>query len=209
MKLTAIATLAYGISTASAYALYGGYERMFYYYGYMIDADVNGQPKKVAPSCKQTGKCTFNEFIKYINDLSKPVSVTSDELPEVHTTAQKLDTLQLTGAYKISRYIKEVRDRVKRKESIEFARASIESVCFLRKFARSEALRPYLEGKKVTPVIKKEVFNGKYYDLVDEAATIKKFSQAKKMIQDFDKADPSHNDNIKASCDAAARLHGG
>lgn len=76
---------------------------MFYYYGYMIDADVNGQPKKVAPSCKQTGKCTFNEFIKYINDLSKPVSVTSDELPEVHTTAQKLDTLQLTGAYKVGK----------------------------------------------------------------------------------------------------------
>lgn len=102
MKLILLGLLAYTVGLVSAYGSYGAYERMFFYYAYLIDADLNdGTPKKIAPDCKKNGgKCSFNEFIGYINDIKgNPPSITTNPTPPVDATADSLVQGSYTGEY--------------------------------------------------------------------------------------------------------------
>lgn len=91
--------LAYLLGCVCAYATYGAYERMYYYYAYLIDADINGQPSKVAKGCNKNRKCTFDEFLKFINLVTPTTSITTAERPDVHKTATALVDAGYTGAY--------------------------------------------------------------------------------------------------------------
>jgi hypothetical protein len=58
----------------------------------------------IAAGCAGKGKdgsWTFNEFIKYINDLNEVPSITDDLNPDVEITAKALDDTGLTGKYDI------------------------------------------------------------------------------------------------------------
>ncbi len=101
MKVTLFGLLAYGVGLVSAYGSYGAYERMYFYYAYTIDAELNGNggKLKIAPGCKKGGVCSFDEFVGYINNLDKTPSITKEKHPPVDATADKLVSKQLTGEY--------------------------------------------------------------------------------------------------------------
>jgi hypothetical protein len=105
--------LTYCTILVSAYGDYGAYERVFYYYVYRIDAagSKNGVPSQWAVACGKvigTGGrlCNFNQFIQYINAkkgadmISLPdIHNDLDNMPPVRATADRLQTLGLTGTY--------------------------------------------------------------------------------------------------------------
>lgn len=103
MKVFSLLSLAYLATLVSAYGLYGAYERLFFYYAYLIDAEQNGGNAKViasgcakAQGATKTGKCNFNQFVEYINkkaagqDKPFPVSITTDPMPDIDKTADAL-----------------------------------------------------------------------------------------------------------------------
>ncbi|KAJ5256935.1 hypothetical protein N7478_013039 [Penicillium angulare] len=56
----------------SAYGNYGAYERVMFWYAYQIDCDIHGGLSQiVAPACSRKGRCTFEQFMKYI-EKSQP-----------------------------------------------------------------------------------------------------------------------------------------
>lgn len=102
-----VATLGY----VSAFAEPGAYERLWYYYTYLIDHSSNGGvATKYAVGCaKELGTggkpCSFNQFIQYINADSeaKNFDVTSENRPHVGNTARTLIDKGLTGAYNVKK----------------------------------------------------------------------------------------------------------
>lgn len=102
-------------SVTVAYDIAGGYERLFYYYAYLIDVQLNGSPQKIAVKCRGKSKiCTFNEFCKYITQSntwkvdgvgsgSVDFSITDAAQPPVDVTAQKLLDNHATGPIKTAR----------------------------------------------------------------------------------------------------------
>src|ERR1700761_5535317 len=109
MKVALLFPLASIIVHVLSYDLYGGYERMYLYYAYLIDGQKNdGVPRKIAPHCARymearSGMCNFNQFIQYINDRKHPISIDDSRMPDVDRTANALvDAGDLTGEYKIS-----------------------------------------------------------------------------------------------------------
>ena len=102
----------YGASLANAFALYGGYERMFFYYAYLIDAhmaiDSGGKkPLTIARGCRGEMPCTFDQFVDYIND-STGLSISSDRHPDVDATAKALVDTGLSGVYQPSRILERI-----------------------------------------------------------------------------------------------------
>jgi hypothetical protein len=79
---------------ASAFGTVGIYERVYYYYAYLLDAELNGTPTSVAPGCSKgsstKGLCSFNQFNQWIfnaDPKSKPppkdgFAVTNAQFPD-------------------------------------------------------------------------------------------------------------------------------
>ncbi|KAJ6445396.1 lipase (class 3) domain-containing protein [Purpureocillium lavendulum] len=100
------------LASVAGYSLPGGYERMMFYYAYLMDCDSNGGAAKIiAPGCAKAAghaagtKCTLRQFINYIaktkpsktNIAQVPEGDGDDVVPTV-ATAEKLVQLELTGA---------------------------------------------------------------------------------------------------------------
>ncbi|KAJ7059463.1 hypothetical protein C8F01DRAFT_1144733 [Mycena amicta] len=107
MRILLLLTL---VSYVAAYAAPGAYERLWFYYAYLVDVSNGGVATKIATGCvvaMETGgkPCTFNQFVQYINadPAAKDFAVTSDAMPNVETTVQTLQDKGLTGAYNPSK----------------------------------------------------------------------------------------------------------
>ncbi|KAI9778946.1 MAG: hypothetical protein M1816_003794 [Peltula sp. TS41687] len=188
MKLVFFGLLAYMVGWVSAYGSYGAYERMFFYYAYLIDADLNdGKPQKIARGCRSKrggGQCSFNEFIEYISEIKGGTpSITTSPRPVVDATADLLVQGGYTGAYnqdKISAgvgtgsgTIPKLFDQVSAfiggnleggklesaKENLGAARVAMQRVQFLRSYENSKALKAWLEGRGVTVSTKTKILN--------------------------------------------------
>lgn len=113
MKLLSLLLLAVLllVGKATAYSTTGAYERLWYYYAYLVDTDGGKTAAtKIAPGCssfmntKGRKPCSFNEFIEYIarieKDAPKPdFKVTNDLAPDLEETAKLLQEKGLTGPY--------------------------------------------------------------------------------------------------------------
>ncbi|PPQ99593.1 hypothetical protein CVT24_005171 [Panaeolus cyanescens] len=54
------------VGVVRAYSIPGGYERVMFYYAYLMDCQLNGgTPKTIAVKCGKT-PCTFDAFLRYI-----------------------------------------------------------------------------------------------------------------------------------------------
>lgn len=70
MKLCILLFLASLLTSVYAFSDVGAYERLWYWYAYTLDSAGN----KVAPLCRGTApnkRCTFQEFMKYIDEHPK------------------------------------------------------------------------------------------------------------------------------------------
>lgn len=121
MKLLALVFLIILALTgkAAAFAEAGAYERLWYYYAYLLDT--NGGTKKadkIAVDCyknlpknQKANACNFNQFIKHITtiDTNNPrtdFEVTKNLAPDVDATAKKLTDMALTGLYDVNKIYK-------------------------------------------------------------------------------------------------------
>ncbi|EWC44903.1 hypothetical protein DRE_00962 [Drechslerella stenobrocha 248] len=111
MKTILSLLLLYIVSTVVAYDIRGAYERALYWYAYQLDGQVN-IGKSIAPGCagKFGGRCTFSQFIQWIDDLDRPPTISGDAANEkdVHKLAKYIQegsgvkrgaNVGLTGAY--------------------------------------------------------------------------------------------------------------
>lgn len=107
MKPTALFLTLYLVTGALGRNLAGGFERMWFWYAYQIDIAVFGQGKNfIAKGCEgkgEGGSCTFNEFIKHINNLDKVPSISDDQNPDVEATAKWLNDNGFTGDYDLQK----------------------------------------------------------------------------------------------------------
>lgn len=92
----------------AGFGTYGGYERIMFYYAYLIDAgdSATGKAGKWATGCipARGQKCTFDEFVKYINEANTMPNIHgSTDAPDLDRTAKALSDGGLTGNYKIQR----------------------------------------------------------------------------------------------------------
>lgn len=115
MRLSLILSLVYLVTGSSAFALAGGYERMYYYYAYLLDWQLHTgndiSKRTIATGCKDGGKkCSFNQFITWINKAEKQVDVDKGEFPDVDKTARLLNEKELTGPYEVGRVIENTAD---------------------------------------------------------------------------------------------------
>lgn len=110
MKLSALLLTLYLVTGAFGRNLAGGFERVWFWYAYQIDLEVFGQGNNfIAAGCKGNGahgSCTFNEFIKWINNSDSLPSITEDVSPDVATTAKALNDAGLTGDYDLAQIYK-------------------------------------------------------------------------------------------------------
>jgi len=102
--LTLVLSLA---TTVYAKGLAGGYERMYFYYAYRIEQALPGNDKVIATDCPGTPPCSFNRFIKYINDVDSGPNIPS-RLPPVDVVAKTLNNDGFTGDYMTDRIMKSV-----------------------------------------------------------------------------------------------------
>jgi hypothetical protein len=131
-KLTSIALIFYVLSSVDAFGLYGGYERMFYYYAHLADAKVHGgKAQMIAAGCRKSGICNFNGFIQFVNELERSPGLKKAPDRNIHEAAQDLNERHLTGEYNIKRVYSEADDfarlfeEVRRSSLSIFPRASI------------------------------------------------------------------------------------
>ncbi|KAK7741778.1 hypothetical protein SLS53_004842 [Cytospora paraplurivora] len=114
MRITLILTLLTGF--CSAYSTPGAYERVWYYYAYLIDASLSGTgglPSKIASGCAKvmgTGgkKCNFNQFVTYIEEKENKSLYTmdvGDDPPDVEKAARACVAADATGTYKWKRIV--------------------------------------------------------------------------------------------------------
>ncbi|ROV95250.1 hypothetical protein VPNG_08965 [Cytospora leucostoma] len=119
MRITLILTFLTGF--CSAYSSAGAYERVWYYYAYLIDASLSGTgglPSKIASGCAKvmgTGgkKCSFSEFVTFIEGKEKGTHYTmdvGDDPPDVEKAARACITAKATEAYNIKRIVDNVHD---------------------------------------------------------------------------------------------------
>ncbi|KAJ5263294.1 hypothetical protein N7478_010899 [Penicillium angulare] len=119
MLLAFITLIIYVLSSVGAFSLYGGYERIFYYNAYLADAEINGgEPKKIAVGCSNTGTCTFDRFIQFINGLDRPPKLPKSPDLNIHKAADDLDKKQLTGVYIVKRVSKKAENVAKLFEEV-------------------------------------------------------------------------------------------
>lgn len=101
MRLSLLFFSIYLVTFTTAYGLYGGYERMFYWYAYQMDVAKNGEAQKIAKGCKPA-PCNFVNFIKFIADpqITKDLpNFQGGNSPPVDATARTLNDAKLTGGY--------------------------------------------------------------------------------------------------------------
>ncbi|KXT03384.1 hypothetical protein AC578_4014 [Pseudocercospora eumusae] len=101
-----------------AFSTPGAYERMLYYYAYLVDTADGSTGSKIAVGCANAmntkGRpCTFNQFIDYINDNTNPkgIDITSDKEPDVQRTAALLQENNLCGGYDYKKIRSDVSQR--------------------------------------------------------------------------------------------------
>ncbi|KZF19539.1 hypothetical protein L228DRAFT_285942 [Xylona heveae TC161] len=96
-------TLVYLSAHVCAYGLAGGYERMYFYYAYLLDATANTTPQKISSLCGKrfgTDICSFHQFLKYINipfptDQELALAgISNAEEPDIETTANALGAVK-------------------------------------------------------------------------------------------------------------------
>lgn len=117
MKLSLL-LVSYLATITLGFKLFGGYERMYFWYAYQIDIATNGgKASTIALACKGSGPggtCNFNEFVKYINKINILPPITNSLLPDVDATAAALDAYTdvpnlgkqgLTGIYVVNRVV--------------------------------------------------------------------------------------------------------
>lgn len=92
--------------------LTSAYERMFYWYAYLLDSTLSQPTSRIlAPGCSTTfsspasAPCTFNQFIGYINNLPTPPHISDLSTPDIDTTALALNTQNLAGIAHLERLI--------------------------------------------------------------------------------------------------------
>ncbi|KAK2770390.1 hypothetical protein FQN52_006908 [Onygenales sp. PD_12] len=163
MQIAVLVFLFYTVGTALAFHEYGGYERLYYYYAYLLDAKINnGTPRKIATGCKKGGGiCDFNEFLRFINIPAPTTNVPGLKdpfKPNIDDTADKLLAGDFTREYKpdIAEYISGNRDLVSQMAPDEFrnARLAIQRVGFLRAHENSNHCRLGLEKEHVRVIDK-------------------------------------------------------
>ncbi|KAH8904877.1 hypothetical protein BR93DRAFT_969717 [Coniochaeta sp. PMI_546] len=102
--------LAYLSASVLAYDLYGGYERMLYYYAYRMDVAKNGKAKTIGSGCKPagggSGPCNILDFVQFINndgvrpDMDKHMPAGWDkDFPDANQAARALRDADATKAY--------------------------------------------------------------------------------------------------------------
>ncbi|EME81304.1 uncharacterized protein MYCFIDRAFT_198068 [Pseudocercospora fijiensis CIRAD86] len=112
----------------NAFSEPGAYERLFFYYAYLVDTQGGTKPaNKIATGCaKLSGTrnpaCSFNEFIKYISPDNKAISdVTRNTAPNVDTTAHLLIEKGITGQYEAGRIRSDVPQGMRGATAVAFA----------------------------------------------------------------------------------------
>jgi len=73
-------------ASVQGFGLAGAYERMFYYYAYLLDHSLPNP--KLANGCPNG--CSFDEFIKYIGQLKELPQITNEKYPDIHQTAKRM-----------------------------------------------------------------------------------------------------------------------
>ncbi|KAK2752384.1 hypothetical protein FQN55_007424 [Onygenales sp. PD_40] len=181
MQIAVLVFLIYTVGTALAFHEYGGYERLYYYYAYLLDAKINNEtPRQIATGCKKGGGiCDFNEFLRFINIPAPTTNVPGLKdpfKPNIDDTADKLLAGDFTREYKfdvilsglskddkipqlfrrIAEYISGNRDLVSQMAPDEFrnARLAIQRVGFLRAHENSNHCRLGLEKEHVRVIDK-------------------------------------------------------
>lgn len=122
MKAPIFFFLALCISQASAFGLYGCYERIMYWEAYKMDAGTDKADQKVAKSCAsdpkvlsaglgklENGRCNLRQFLYYISDTeeekarTKKLPANIENQKSVDALADKLYKNGNTGAYRAGR----------------------------------------------------------------------------------------------------------
>ncbi|KAL6860701.1 hypothetical protein ACO1O0_004735 [Amphichorda felina] len=94
------------LGVASGYSMPGGYERMMFYYAYVAECkETKNNPTQIAAGCAKTPNvCSFDRFMEYILPQTNPSTKVNihdkghDDLPDIDSTARKLNDAGLTGA---------------------------------------------------------------------------------------------------------------
>ncbi|KAK2800703.1 hypothetical protein FQN50_008013 [Emmonsiellopsis sp. PD_5] len=211
MKIAPLAFLIYTAGSALAYDEYGGYDRLYFYYAYLLDAKLNGgTPRKVATGCKKGGGiCDFNEFLKFINDKSSTADVPGlkDKFnPGIDdTVGNKIAEI----LERIGEFIGGNRAAAKEKAPAEFtnARLAIQRVSFLRAEAYSTNLREKLQdlGANVIDRTKTLTFKDrtkrKTHDFVDIKRTVEQNPglNLREAIREINIKEEKHLENIEGA----------
>ncbi|KAJ5561541.1 hypothetical protein N7535_003997 [Penicillium sp. DV-2018c] len=192
MKSIILFLFAYVVTVVSAYGSHGAYERVFYWYAYQVDADVhNGIPQIIAPACKKRGRCTFEEFIRYIEKGQPnvlPKGITGSMRPD--KMADMLAAQGFTGTYDgtrliqgfsdgeqvVTRVMKKIGSKFRKTAFLEAAseksqvnlsemRLALRRVHFLRNVEYSQDLKRALEKRDIVVKEKPRAFT---YDSRDD-----------------------------------------
>ncbi|KAF9047765.1 hypothetical protein BJ165DRAFT_1403407 [Panaeolus papilionaceus] len=92
------------VGVVRAYSIPGGYERVMFYYAYLMDCQLNGgTPKTIAAKCsKSATPCTFDNFLRYImKEPPATIDIFSDAypaIPPLQDTALAVIDNNLAGA---------------------------------------------------------------------------------------------------------------
>jgi hypothetical protein len=118
MRLSILVLVAQLATLLSAGGLAGAYERVYFYYAYLIDIETNGgTPSTIATGCRGAsgGTCNFNEFMAHIDKYpqSVPSNILSDRLPSLDVAAHGLFVDRVTGDYNTAAIL-EGEDRAQR-----------------------------------------------------------------------------------------------
>ncbi|OAQ64838.1 heat-labile enterotoxin, A chain [Pochonia chlamydosporia 170] len=96
LAVSGLAVLAAGYSTP------GALERVYFYYAYRLD-EMTGRAK-IAPGCGKPGSpCSFDEFVKWIQNDKVATHITDEPFPPIDETAKILSEKGLTGVINIGR----------------------------------------------------------------------------------------------------------
>ena len=203
-------------------------------YSYLIDG---ADGSRIAPGCARVmgagagNRCNFNQFIQYINGVSTPVSISSDAMPDIDSTARALNDAQLTGQYEVGRVfpgtandiatlLSRVGDFVSgnvakaSNSQLANARTAIDRVRALRGAANLDAVSEMLSkahpGIKIVTLTKSLYSGGPPLTTLNTAATIKANPglDIKGDIDAMNKADPAHIGNANAASLASAKVQG-
>lgn len=164
-------SLAQLLVPATAFGLYGSYERVVFYYAWLIDKELNGGTATTVATGASGN--TLYSFVNYIAGEYKNVpSFTTAAGADIDTLARQLNTLGINGNYEPVRIISETNrvdgvfkavgkfigsnlDATQMDQNLlRSFRAAMQRVQFLRTQARSESVITQLEKAGVTVTTK-------------------------------------------------------